>query len=574
MLKKKSIKSQIVVWVALILSLIVLFQIFLYSLLQKESNNIVSSIFDSITQDSVQQINKLNHDIAESAFSLSIHRTIQENLYEYSPVEIIQNLHVLDSLLINYLSSNQNIAYLGIVKNNSLFRSSERVPLYGKVFEILQTLEMPDGTDTFFLPSFVHEGKIFFTCVSPIFPSKLMRFSDNNNEENFIVCVYEVGSIGYINSGVIDNGLINLVITDKENRIMLSSDPSEHNTKFIFDENDNKFLSSSVSLEDPQWNVTTFIPKKSSSIFSNLTLFFIIFMIVFTIGMLFLLLKLLNNIIVKRILSLTNQVSKISENDETYRINYPHNDELLNVAKTMNHVLGKVHDANEERLNTANSLYQAQLLQKETRVFYLYSQVSPHFLYNSLAHIQGLAAEARAPKIITMVSSLSRVFRYFSNNQRLSTIKDDLDCAIEYFNIINTQRTNKIQLTNNVGAELFDVKCLKMLYQPILENTLKHAFGIDNTGNVTISSVPHDTKAIIEISDDGRGIGEAALENIRVSLAEKDLNEVQNSDHIGLLNVNMRLRLCYNDSCGIEIFSKENEGTTVRITFEKEAPDA
>lgn len=573
MLSKKNIKSQIVIWVAVILSSIILFQIFLYSILQKESNNIVSSIFDSITQDSAQQINKLNRDIAESAFSLSIHHTVQENLYEYSPTEIIHNRGDLHNLLEDYLNSNQNIAYLGIVRNNSIFWSSERVPLYEKVFEISKSLQHPKSTDAFFLPSFVHEGKTFFTCVSPIFPTNPMYFS-NKSEGNFIVCVYEVGSISYIHSDMIDNELINLVITDEKKRIMLSANPDEHSTEFIFDENDSNFLSNTVALENPKWNVIAFMPIKSSSIFSNLTLFFIIFMIIFTIGMLFLLLKLLNNVIVKRILSLTNQVGKISENDETYRINYPHNDELLDVAKTMNSVLEKVHNANEEKLNTANSLYQAQLLQKETRVFYLYSQVSPHFLYNSLAHIQGLAAEARAPKIITMVSSLSRVFRYFSNNQRLSTIKDDLDCAIEYFNIINTQRTNKIQLTNNVSAELFDVKCLKMLYQPILENTLKHAFGIDNTGNVTISSVSHDTKAIIEISDDGRGIGESALENIRVSLAEKDLNEVQNSDHIGLLNVNMRLRLCYNDSCGIEIFSKENEGTTVRITFEKEAPDA
>ena len=54
---------------------------------------------------------------------------------------------------------------------------------------------------------------------------------------------------------------------------------------------------------------------------------------------------------------------------------------------------------------------------------------------------------------------------------------------------------------------------------------------------------------------------------------EKDLVSVQSGEHVGLTNVNMRLKLYYNNECGIEIFSKENEGTKVRIIFEKEVPN-
>lgn len=54
---------------------------------------------------------------------------------------------------------------------------------------------------------------------------------------------------------------------------------------------------------------------------------------------------------------------------------------------------------------------------------------------------------------------------------------------------------------------------------------------------------------------------------------EKDLVSVQSGEHVGLTNVNMRLKLYYNNECGIGIFSKENEGTKVRIIFEKEVPN-
>ena len=60
-------------------------------------------------------------------------------------------------------------------------------------------------------------------------------------------------------------------------------------------------------------------------------------------------------------------------------------------------------------------------------------------------------------------------------------------------------------------------------------------------------------------------------ENDEEKMNENDLNKIQNSEHIGLLNVNMRLKLYYKES-GIEIRSTENKGATIRIIFDKEAP--
>ena len=382
-----------------------------------------------------------------------------------------------------------------------------------------------------------------------------------------------MGSIKYVPSGLIDNETINLVITDSQNKVILSSKADEYGKAFDFGKINKNFLSKTVPLSRVNWNVTTYMPSGHTTIFSNLTLFFIVFMIIFTVAMLFLMLILLNTIIVKRIEILKQSVEKISTSDTDYRISYKYNDEFAAITTSINKVLDTVHDLNQERISTLDNLYQAELLQKETQILYLYGQVSPHFLYNSLTHIQGLALKYNAPAIAKMVQSLSKVFRYYSNNRSLSAIKPDMECAIEYFNTINTRRTNPITLINNVDPSLDNIKCLKMIYQPILENTLKHAYGIDDSGIVTISSIPHETKAIIEISDDGAGIPQDKLESIKLQMSEKDLRKIQNNDHIGIINVNMRLKLYYNcDDAGIEIFSEENKGTTLRITFEKEAP--
>jgi len=361
-----------------------------------------------------------------------------------------------------------------------------------------------------------------------------------------------------------------MVITDNNDKVLLSSNANNLGTVFNIEQISKRYLHKSMLLPELGCNVIVYMPLNSTSVFSNLTLVFIMFMILFTIAMIFLMLKLLNDIIVKRIELLKNSVEKISYSDTTYRISYDYTDELSVIITAINRVLDKVHSLNQDKLDTLDSLYQAQLLQKETQIFYLYGQVSPHFLYNSLAHIQGLAYEYNAHEIVDMVSSLSKVFRYFSTNQALATIKQDLDSAIEYFNVINLRRTTPIEIKNNVDPDLLSVKCLKMIYQPVLENTLKHAFGLDDTGTVTISSIKDDKKAIIEIADDGVGIPPEKLESIKQQMNEKDLVSIQNSNHIGLTNVNMRLKLHYNNDCGIEIFSKENEGTKIRIIFEKD----
>ena len=313
------------------------------------------------------------------------------------------------------------------------------------------------------------------------------------------------------------------------------------------------------------------MPSDSVSNLSTLSHIFIGFMIILSIVMLIIMFILLNNIIIKKIELLKKNVSKISNNDRTYRIQYNYNDELSEIVSEINKVLETLHGLNEEKLETLDRLYQAQLLQKETQIFYLFGQVSPHFLYNSLSYIQGVAFQYNATEIVHMTSSLSKVFRYFSNNLSLSTIKQDLDCAIEYFNVINIRRENPITLVNTVDEELLNVRCLKMIYQPILENVLKHAFSIDESGTVTISSVPDKYKAIIDISDTGKGFSESILRKLREKMNENDLNKIQNSEHIGLLNVNMRLKLYYKES-GIEIRSTENKGATIRIIFDKEAP--
>ncbi len=571
MLRRFKIKSQIIFLTALILGVIIMLQIVLYSLLQHENTHTVNSIFNSVTQNTVSQIENLNNDVAEISSLLAVHDTIQSNLYEYTALEIVRDMSNVQNLLAEYRTRNKNIAFLGVIKENSLFISDESVYLYNNVREIIESLPTPKNSTAIYTSSFIYEDRIYFACVTPIFPTNVLYYTSEHTG-NFIVCIYEMNTVSYAAYDFIDNNQIGLVITDSDNKIMLSANIEEHNKEFIQFEESKNILYKTLPIKNLSWSVTVFMPSNNVVNLSYLSRIFIAVMILTTFVMLVLMFKLLNDIIIKKIVLLKDKVKKISDSDTSYRIVYDYEDELSEIVAVINRVLESIHELNEDKLESLSSLYQSQLLQKETQIFYLHGQVSPHFLYNSLSHIQGIAFQYNATEIVHITSSLAKVFRYFSNNIYLSTIRQDLDCAIEYFNVINMRRENPIKLINAVDEGLMSVRCLKMIYQPILENVLKHAFDLDEAGTVTISSIPDDKKAIIEISDNGCGMDTEVLASLKAQLAESKLSQINTNEHIGILNVNMRLKLYYNKDCGIEIKSQKKQGTAIRIIFEKDIP--
>lgn len=572
MLKKMGIKSQIVFLITPILCISVLLQIILYSILQHESSSTISKVFDTVTENTVFQVEKLNDDIIELSSLLAVNSDIQEYLYEYEPVDLIRNQNKIYSLLQDYRNRNKSITFLGFVKKSSLISSDEDVYFSTEVRRIIDSLPENPKRNKLELGSFLYDNKSYFVCAVPVFPIKV-AYITSEPVQNYILCIYTMDNISYAPYPFIDNSQIDLVITDKNDSIILSADPLEYGKKFDADKDIKNRLHKTRSLKNTDWNITVFIPNSNTGSFPTLSNIFVIIMILFNIAALVFISKILQNIITTRIINLRKKVIKITQQDNSYRVSYDYKDELSEIATIINQVLDSIHQVNEEKLIAMDNLYNAEILQKETQIFYLHGQLSPHFLYNSLSYIQGISFKYNATEIVQIVSSMSKIFRYMSNNINISTIKQDLDCAIEYFNVINMRRTNPITISNEINPALLEVKCLKMIFQPVIENILKHAFTVDEKGEIIISSVDDENYVIIDISDNGCGIAPKQLESLQKELENSSLDQIQNSENVGLVNINLRLKLYYNSNCGIRIKSAEGKGTTIRIIFEKKLPE-
>ncbi|SHO51507.1 sensor histidine kinase [Anaerocolumna xylanovorans] len=213
--------------------------------------------------------------------------------------------------------------------------------------------------------------------------------------------------------------------------------------------------------------------------------------------------------------------------------------------------------------------YQSKIEKREAQVRALQAQINPHFMHNTLQTIGGIALEKNVTKIYDMTTSLSDIMRYsLSFTREMVCIREEIRYLQEYLNIQNERFDNRIEFEVQVKKELMEYVVPKLILQPILENSLGHGL-INKTGTWKIqlkAMLTEEDDLLLEISDNGIGLSQERLAQIREILRGDAGNALKTSSHIGLGNVHSRIRLKYPDTkYGVTIESQTGEGTTVRI---------
>ena len=111
----------------------------------------------------------------------------------------------------------------------------------------------------------------------------------------------------------------------------------------------------------------------------------------------------------------------------------------------------------------------------------------------------------------------------------------------------------------------------KFSLQPLIENAVHH--GLEKrrmNRQIRISSQYTDQTVDITVEDNGKGISPLRLEEIRATLDQPDTLE---SEHIGLNNINTRLKLYYGKEYGLRIDSQEGIGTALSLHLPRASQD-
>lgn len=222
--------------------------------------------------------------------------------------------------------------------------------------------------------------------------------------------------------------------------------------------------------------------------------------------------------------------------------------------------------------NLINKVYYNQLKQKEAELNSLQNKINPHFLYNTLESIRGAALYHGIDGIASMAKALSLLFRYSINNNVLVTVREEIENLDNYITIQNFRHDDKFEVIYNIPEKVHDYKVLKLILQPIVENSIKHGLEM-KLGKGVIKVTIWDVGSIfkIEISDDGIGMPPDKIIELNRQLSEgssaaSNENGPGSGTGIGIKNVNSRIKLYFGEQYGIK-FREAQVGTTVEIVI-------
>ncbi len=312
-----------------------------------------------------------------------------------------------------------------------------------------------------------------------------------------------------------------------------------------------QFLVSSVAVVDTPMHIVAALPKSVPLRQSDrLRLVFFLILLAVMAVVLFVSLRFTQSI-ASRLKSISERMHWVHKGVMEPITLDKRDDEIGDLAKTYNFMISRINQLAEERYERGRDA-----LRQEMRA--LQGQINPHFLYNMLDLINLSALDKGMPDLAELVRMLARFYRLgLSRGRDTVTIQDELEHVSLFFRMQNRRFGERIHYKIDFPEEEMSHQILKIILQPIVENSVLH--GIlskrDGRGNIWITGRLSETHIFFDIRDDGVGIGTDKLANLLHSEGEG----------YGLYNVNRRLCVFYGDEAGLEIKSIQGGGTTVQF---------
>mgnify|MGYP000881314180 CR=1 FL=1 len=224
--------------------------------------------------------------------------------------------------------------------------------------------------------------------------------------------------------------------------------------------------------------------------------------------------------------------------------------EIQTLARAFNRMLFEV-DALTQRLVAEESKRKTAVIKA------LQAQISPHFLYNTLSAMAGMTAKRPPEELAEALRSLKRLFYLgIGKNNDFVSLADEFEYIQHYLYLMDIRYPGKYLLQMDLPEELRSCQIIRLVLQPIVENSLQHGFKAGG-GLIQVSAQQEGKDLIIRIADNGVGLSE---EQVRTVMQNKG-----SKSGIGLYNVNERIRLCFGSSYGLTLESTEGMGTTVSL---------
>ncbi len=233
---------------------------------------------------------------------------------------------------------------------------------------------------------------------------------------------------------------------------------------------------------------------------------------------------------------------------------HPLNDEYSLVMNNVMHTF-----LNSSYLNMQLKEREALLESAELKALQL--QINPHFLFNTLQSV-----ELQARKILGRENDMSRILQNVSDilkyslqsAKRTVTVETEIRYLKKYVEIQRFRFGETFIVYYEVDEKALQGQVFKLMLQPLVENSILHGVrNLERTGYIKVKVLRCGEELICSVTDNGRGFNRERINELYERIHDEQ------SESIGLTNVNRRLKLTYGESSELRIRSKEGIGTDI-----------
>lgn len=259
----------------------------------------------------------------------------------------------------------------------------------------------------------------------------------------------------------------------------------------------------------------------------------------------------------------TKDISKIAEAFEQLKkgdlecaLNIDSSVEFKEIGEAYNLMLTGLKDNIKEKEELTQYAAFAQVKQLE-------AQFNPHFLFNTLDNIRFMnKIDVEASD--KMIVALSTLLRYsISDAQEEIEVEEDMKYTESYLSILKIRYNRRFTYEIYIEEKIKHYLIPKLMIQSIIENAVKHGYEQEDNLKLTIRGYQKGDDLIFICEDNGGGMSEKILKQIRENL----LLPVNRTNHHGIYNIHRRIQLMYHEGYGVTLESKRGQGTIVTLTL-------
>lgn len=260
----------------------------------------------------------------------------------------------------------------------------------------------------------------------------------------------------------------------------------------------------------------------------------------------------------KNITKLSEYSKIVAKGNFDVSINNDSKDEIGDLSRQFDIMVRQIQELINEK-------YILKLSEQNAILNCLQSQINPHFLYNTLQAINGLAIARNQSEIGEMLNALADIFRYSITKKTMTTVYEEVEYINRYLQLCKLRYGKRLNVDYNIDDNVLDYFVPRMILQLLLENSIKYAVE-KTTEAVTIGILAktEEDYLLIQVTDDGPGVTESRLEEIRGSLEHNSIMDAGDNS-IGLINLYTQLKMVYNNDVLFHVSSTHRKGFCVSI---------